>query len=175
MEEGKTRLKDGREVLLRLLRHGDKSALLKMVYDLSPDALRWSNPPYDEAKIDRWMSGVENGLSIAAISEERLVGISAIYQFTRPREQGIGNMMIYIHQDFHGVGLGTTMTENLLNLAKMKNLHRVGLEVVEDNEAAVTLYKKLGFKIEGVLCDAYFGDDERYHNMLVMGIILLKN
>ncbi|MFW9979354.1 MAG: GNAT family N-acetyltransferase [Candidatus Thorarchaeota archaeon] len=171
MEEQTTRLRNGREVVLRLLRPDDRDSLLSMMSALSNDALRWSNPPYDSAKIDRWMSGAESGLSIVAICEEQLVGISAIYEFTRPREKGIGGMMIYIHQDFHGVGLGTVMTENLLVLAKKKKLHRVGLEVVEDNKSAVALYTKLGFKIEGVLHDAYFGEDGRYHNLLVMGIL----
>lgn len=59
-----------------------------------------------------------------------------------------------------------------LSIAKNQGYHRIGLHVVEDNIAAVNLYKKLGFIIEGVLKDAYFGADEEYHNMLVMGKIL---
>ncbi len=175
MEERTIRLKDGREVLLRLLRPDDRDSLLNMMDGLSYDALRWSNPPYDEAKINRWMSSVDSRLSIVAVFEERMVGISAIYQFTRPREKGIGSMMIYLHQDFHGVGLGTAMTEEILMLAKRRGLHRIGLEVVEDNGAAVALYKKRRFEVEGVLRDAYFGEDGEYHNMLVMGILLSEN
>lgn len=84
-------------------------------------------------------------------------------------------MMIYIHQDFHGVGLGTEMISKLLAVARHKGLHRIGLEVVENNEAAVRLYKKFGFEIEGVLKDAYFGTDEKYYNELVMGILFHEN
>lgn len=172
MKRWNTRLRDDREVILRLLMLDDKEQLLSMVTSLSSDALMWSNPPYDKEKINRWMSGTKSGLSIVAVFENKIVGIVAIHQFTRPRERGIGDMMIYIHQDFHGVGLGTVMTENLLVLAKRKGLHKVGLEVVEDNDAAVRLYKKLGFEIEGTKRDAYYGADGKYHNMLVMGILL---
>ncbi len=172
MEELVVRLRDGREIVLRLLRFDDKEPLLKMFASMSENALLWSNPPYDEQKIDRWMSGSKTGLSLVALSADRLVGIAAIYQFLRPREKGIGDMMIYIHQDFHGVGLGTEMTDRLLTLARNKGLHRIGLEVVEENKAAVRLYKKLGFEIEGVRKDAYFGADHKYHNMLVMGVLL---
>ncbi len=175
MKESTFQLKDGREVTLRLLKSEDKDALQGMMADLSREALRWSSPPYDEVKISRWMSGAESGLSIVAVFEGRMVGISAIYQFVRPREIGIGSMMIYIHQDFHGVGLGTAMTDEILMLAKDRGLHRIGLEVVEDNAAAVALYKREGFKVEGILRDAYFGEGGRYHNMLVMGIILSEN
>ncbi|MHA2191353.1 MAG: N-acetyltransferase family protein [Candidatus Thorarchaeota archaeon] len=171
MEEQSIKVKDGREVTLRLLLSDDKEQLLDMFTNMSEEALMWSNPPYDEDKINRWMSGVGTGLSLVAVFESRIIGVSAVYQFPRPREKGLGGMMIYILQDFHGVGLGTAMTENLLTLAKNKGLHRIGLEVVEDNEAAVRLYKKLGFEIEGVLKDAYYGSDGKYHNLFAMGIL----
>lgn len=44
--------------------------------------------------------------------------------------------------------------------------------MVEDNDAAVRLYKRFGFKIEGTMKDAYYGTDEKYHNMLVMGLLI---
>ncbi len=171
MEKWKARLRDGREVTLRLLKHEDKEQLFGMFTRLSEDALMWSNPPYDEEKISRWMRGAETGLSIVAVFDNNIVGIAAVHEYTRPREKGTGGMVIYIHQDFHGGGLGTTMTKDLLPIAAKKGLHRIGLWVIEDNKAAVGLYKKLGFKIEGVLQDAYFGADGKYHNMLVMGIL----
>ncbi len=173
MSSWNVKLKDDREVMFRFLMMEDKDALMDMVSSLSEEALRWSSPPYDEAKVIRWMSGVGTDLSLVAIYEKRLVGITAIHhRISRPRERGIGGMMIYIHQDFHGVGLGTAMTERLLSLAKSKGLHRIGLEVVEDNLAAVALYKKMGFEIEGTLRDAYFGVNQKYCNVLVMGKIL---
>ncbi len=175
MEEKNVRLKDGRTVVLRSLRSDDKQRLLGMFATMSENALLWSNPPYDKQKIDRWMSGSESGLSIVAQSEDGLVGISAIYQFPKPRQKGVSEMMIYIHQDFQGVGLGSEMTDVLITLAKSMGIHRIGLEVVEDNKSAVGLYKKFGFEIEGVLKDAYFGADEKYHNLLVMGIVFPEN
>ncbi|MFW9833159.1 MAG: GNAT family N-acetyltransferase [Candidatus Thorarchaeota archaeon] len=171
MEELDVQLADGREVVLRLLRSDDKELLMEMFASMSENALFWSNPPYDEPKIDRWMTGSKTGLSLVALSTDRLVGITAVYQDPRPRLRRVGGMMIYIHQDFHGVGLGTEMTNHLLTLARNKDLHRISLDVVEDNKAAVKLYKKLGFEIEGVMRDAYFGADNKYHNLLVMGIL----
>jgi len=118
------------------------------------------------------MTGVGKGLSLVAVHDGRIVGIAGIHTPSLPRMRGIGDMMIYLHQDFHGAGLGTAMTEKLLALAKNKGLHRVGLEVVEDNRAAVHLYEKCGFTIEGISVDAYYGADGKYHNMLVMGKVV---
>ncbi|MFW9843099.1 MAG: GNAT family N-acetyltransferase [Candidatus Thorarchaeota archaeon] len=175
MEEIVVRLGNNREIILRRLRPDDKRLLLDMFANMSEDALLWSNPPYDEEKIDRWIGSSENGISIVAISKDRLVGIAAVYQLLRQRQNGIGGMMIYLHQDFHGIGLGTEMTDQLLSFARDKGLHRIGLEVVEENEAAVRLYQKCGFEIEGVMRDAYFGTDNKYHNLLVMGMLFSDN
>jgi RimJ/RimL family protein N-acetyltransferase len=51
-------------------------------------------------------------------------------------------------------------------------MHRISLHVIADNEIAVHLYEKFGFKVEGVLRDSYYGEDERYHYELVMGLVL---
>jgi len=172
MRTWKIGLKDNRSVLIQPLSADDKQRLLSFVNALSEEAILWGNPPYDEAKIDRWMSGVGKGLSLVAIDNDKIVGIAGIHAPSLPRAKGIGDMMIYLHQDFHGAGLGTAMTEKLLALAKNKGLHRVGLEVVEDNKAAVHIYEKCEFTIEGISVDAYYGADGKYHNMLVMGKIV---
>jgi len=54
-----------------------------------------------------------------------------------------------------------------------EGLHRIGLNVVADNKRARgPPVSKMGFKIEGVMKDAYFGEDGKYHDMLIMGLLL---
>jgi RimJ/RimL family protein N-acetyltransferase len=107
-----------------------------------------------------------------AVYDNEIIGYSAIFKFTHPRRLGVAHMGIYLHQDYHGVGLGSAMTKHGLDLAKNQQLHRLSLEVVEDNKIAVSLYKKFGFKVEGKLIDAYLGSDGEYYDILVMGKIL---
>jgi ribosomal protein S18 acetylase RimI-like enzyme len=64
------------------------------------------------------------------------------------------------------------MPSELLRRVKSERMHRISLEVVADNECAVHLYKKLGFKVEGVLKDAYYGEDGNYQDELAMALIL---
>lgn len=175
MESRKVRLKDDREIALRLLQLDDRDRLLGLFSTMSEKALEWGMPPYTKETIDRWMSNFERLIPLVAVYDEQIVGYVAIYKHMHPRERGVGDMGIYLHQDFHSVGLGTKMTELVLSIAKSQKLHRIGIHVVKDNKAAVALYKKIGFKVEGNLADAYFGADEKYHNMLVMGILLPKN
>ncbi len=172
MGSWKVRLKDSREIPLRLLTLDDRNSLVSFFTSLSDAATEYGMPPYTEDIIDRWMSNHDRLIPLVAVYEERIIGYTAIFKNTHPRRTGGGNMGIYLHQDFHGLGLGTAMTEIALSMAVEQGLHRISLEVVEDNLAGVALYKKMGFRIEGKLVDGYFGADGKYHNMLVMGKIL---
>jgi putative acetyltransferase len=175
MDNHRVELKDGRVVTLRLLETSDTDKLLDMFSKMSDKALEWGMPPYTRETIDRWVSNIERLIPLVAVFNEKIVGYAAVFKHTHSRERGVSDMGIYLHQDFHGVGLGTAMTETILSIAKQEGLHRIGLHVVEDNVAAVKLYKKLGFVIEGTIRDAYYGADGKYHNMLVMGIVFHEN
>lgn len=170
----KTKLKDGREVVIRFLTLEDKEKLVEMFACMSEDALRWGMPPYTREVIERWMKSIENLIPLVAEYNNRIVGYASIFRHPHPRRKGTGNLIIYLHQDFHKVGLGTTMLKYLLELAREEGMHRIGLHVIADNKAAIRLYEKFGFKVEGIMKDSYFGADGKYHDELVMGVILNK-
>jgi RimJ/RimL family protein N-acetyltransferase len=46
------------------------------------------------------------------------------------------------------------------------------MHVVADNNPAIHLYEKFGFNVEGIMSDSYFGDDGRYHDEIVIGLVL---
>jgi RimJ/RimL family protein N-acetyltransferase len=175
MESQKVELKDGREMTLRLLKLEDRDRLLHLFSTMSDKALEWGMPPYTEETIDRWISNIERLIPLIAVYQDQIVGYATIFKHIHPRERGVADLGIYLHQDFQSVGLGTIMSEMILTVAEEQGLHRIGLHVVEDNTAAMKLYKKLGFKVEGTLVDAYYGADEKYHNMLVMGVVFQRN
>jgi RimJ/RimL family protein N-acetyltransferase len=175
MESQKVELKDGREMTLRLLKLEDRDRLLHLFSTMSDKALEWGMPPYTEETIDRWISNIERLIPLIAVYQDQIVGYATIFKHIHPRERGVADLGIYLHQDFQSVGLGTIMSEMIIAVAEEQGLHRIGLHVVEDNTAAMKLYKKLGFKVEGTLVDAYYGADEKYHNMLVMGVVFQRN
>jgi len=166
------RLKDGRTVVLRDFRIEDKEKLVEMYESLSNDALRWALPPYTRQLIERWLNNVPNLIIQVALHDDRIIGHAQILKFRHPRRRGTGDLLIYLHQDIHNVGLGTAMLTKLLKQARKEELHKLNLYVIAENEQAIRLYEKFGFKIEGVKKEAYLGEDRRYHDELVMGLIL---
>ena len=169
---GKIKLRDGRYVVLREFRIEDKDRLIKMYASLSNEALRWGLPPYTQERIERWLGNLQNLIAVVALEGDRIVGHAQISKFAHPRRRGVADVLIYLHQDFHGVRLGSAMLMRLLELARRDGLHKLNLDVIAENKTAIHLYKKFGFKVEGVKKKSYLGEDGRYHDELVMGLIL---
>ena len=68
----------------------------------------------------------------------------------RPRVRHVGSIGMAVRDDWQGKGVGTALMEAALDLAdNWLNLMRIELRVYVDNPAAVALYKKFGFEIEG--------------------------
>ncbi|WP_026691070.1 GNAT family N-acetyltransferase [Alteribacter aurantiacus] len=58
-------------------------------------------------------------------------------------------LVIGVHQDYQGRGVGTALFREVEAWAKDSNIKRLDLTAVTENEAGVSLYKKSGFTIEG--------------------------
>lgn len=165
-------LRDGREVIIRFLNPEDRDGLFRMFSSMSEKALEWSMAPYTMENVQQRINNLPTLIALVAEYQEEIVGWASIYKSSHPRRKGLGDLGIYLHQDFHNVGLGTAMTERLLQLAKNEKMHRIELTVVGENKIALRLYEKFGFQIEGVSKDAFFGFDGKYHDMVHMGLIL---
>jgi len=74
-EQVKTvQLENGQAGQIRTYIPGDFEKLVSFYASLSPETLRWSLPPYDRPKIQRWTSNLENSIMLLAISQDRIVG-----------------------------------------------------------------------------------------------------
>jgi len=77
--------------------------------------------------------------------QEKIIGLGCFWAILEEAHLTI----LAIHPDFQGQGLGKLLLSNLLELAQKRGLERATLEVGENNEKALNLYQKFGFKIAG--------------------------
>ncbi len=166
------KLKDGRAVSIHSFESDDLEGLVAMFQGLSEEALQFGLPPYDRPRLERWASNLERNILFIALDGRRVVGVATIVGSALSGLKGIGTFITYVHQDYQNQGLGTQLTVSILEEARKKSFHRVSLEVVADNAAAIRAYEKAGFVREGRMKDAHFGGDRKYHDNLTMGIIL---
>ena len=67
---------------------------------------------------------------------------------------------IAVHPEFRGSGIGSALMESLINLAEDAGIRDLTLEVRKSDIAAQALYRKYGFKDEGIRKGYYADNNE---------------
>jgi len=170
---GEFELKNGAVISTRAFKRDDFESLVVFFEGLHGESMRFSIPHYyDRARLETLTSDLERNIILLALHDDRIVGVAAIFGSSLLWLRGIGDFMTYVDQDYQNQGLGTHLTRLILEEARSKGYHRVSLEVVAENVAGIKAYEKGGFVVEGRMKDWHFGEDESYHDVLIMGIIL---
>jgi putative acetyltransferase len=87
---------------------------------------------------------------------------------TSPRRKHAASIGMSVHDDWHDRGVGSALMRVALDIAdNWHNYLRLELTVYTDNAAALALYRKFGFVIEGTL-EAYAFRDGRYVDAYTM-------
>jgi putative acetyltransferase len=122
--------------------------------------------PETEARIKEPRPGLHR---YVAVVEDKVVGEISIYQSDRPRLAHAAGLGMMVDPNYWGMSIGTQLMDAILDLAdNWLNLKRVELEVNTDNPAAVRLYEKAGFVIEGTRRFHTYGDG-RWADSYFMG------
>lgn len=105
-----------------------------------------------------------------AVSEGNIVGWCDITSLHRPVFTHSGTLGIGVLASYRGQGIGEALLCTALNQAKSIGLTRIELIVREKNKPAITLYKKLGFVVEGLHRNAVRIRTE-YENHISMALL----
>ena len=105
--------------------------------------------------------GQDDFVLVASIAGE-VVGNLGLHASKSARRRHVGALGMSVRDDRHRQGVGTALMKAAIELADgWLNYQRLELFVYTDNLAALSLYRKFGFAIEGT-CRAYAFRDGRY-------------
>ncbi len=155
---------------IRRTEPGDYEAL-RHVYE-GPEVVRGTlQQPFPSFELwrKRLAEPPEGMFSLVACAEDEIVGQLGLQTFpSYPRRRHVGRLGMAVRDDWQRKGVGTALMRAAIDLAdNWLNLRRLELELFVDNVAALRLYEKLGFKIEGTLVDYAFRDG-RYTDTYMM-------
>ena len=111
-------------------------------------------------------------LFIIALDNEKVVGSLTFIGNSRKKVRHTGEFGISVLKEYRRKGIATRMIECMMEWAKRKGIEKIHLKVIEDNLAAISLYRKLGFEFEGRQEKAIKLGDGVYKDVLLMGIWL---
>jgi RimJ/RimL family protein N-acetyltransferase len=117
-----------------------------------------------------------NGESVLFLATENSELIGTIH-LTQIERQELGHAVflgLNVKKTFRGKGIGTVLLLHGMDWAKEKPaIERIELEVLANNQHAISMYEKVGFVKEGVKKSAVKKGSE-YIDIIIMGIILRK-
>lgn len=89
----------------------------------------------------------EKNIFLVAFKDGELVGTAQYSTLTKKRMAHRGGIGISIQKSAWGIGIGSMLMERLLDFAKdTAQVEIISLEVRSDNQQAINLYNKFGFK-----------------------------
>ncbi|HFR3538642.1 GNAT family N-acetyltransferase [Streptococcus iners] len=120
-------------------------------------------------------AGIENPSELCLLAKvgSEVIGAISVKSSKQFRISHIGNIFIAIKKDYWGHGLGTILLDEVIEWAQeMDLLKRLELTVQVRNQAAVHLYQKMGFVIEGTQVRGARTDEGEWLDLYYMGRLI---
>ncbi|HUP49226.1 MAG TPA: GNAT family N-acetyltransferase [Thermoanaerobaculia bacterium] len=142
-------LRDGRRVLIRPFTANDTEALYEFFHRLPVEYKRfaWDNVD-NRALIESWGRQIDYAkvFPLLALDGTRIVADATLHRLGGPLRL-VGRIKWMIDPAFRGVGLGTILVKELVNIARERGLRHVNSMLISDLEAdAVKTLEGLGFR-----------------------------
>jgi putative acetyltransferase len=130
---------------------------------------RWlaTEPPADVAELEqKFRASVEWDGHFIFLLEDEGEPIGSLGMHPSAAE-GVLSMGMWVLPEWRGRGGGRMLLEAALE-ARPPHVHKIELEAFTDNEAAIHLYRTLGFEQEGLRRDHYRRRDGSLRSALIM-------
>ncbi len=126
---------------------------MKRIHDIETEVF---SAPYDIVLFWIYMDAVNAVFNVA-----ECLGIVIGY-YILLIEDGIGHLIsIAIHRRYWGLGIGASLLDHAIRVARRRGVHGLFLEVRTSNTRAINLYMSRGFRIISRL-PRYYGDEDAY-------------
>ncbi len=143
-------LRDGARVLLRPLTKDDRQGLLGLFLPVSKDELRFMRHNVtDPDVVNEWIDDLDYDkvFPLIAIVGDRIVGEATLH-FQQGSARHRGEVRIFLAKDFRRRGLGTKLTQAIIDLAKRRSLYLLEVQTVRELSNDIKAMEKVGFEVK---------------------------
>ena len=150
----KVNLAKGKKALFRVIKPEDESEWIELFKSLSAETKRYRFfHPIKEITREMLIRychidySREIAIAVEMIegNKKKIVGVGRIII---EHERDIAEFAIAVTDKWQNLGLGTKLTEYMIEIAKIKKLKKMFVEILPDNYKMIHLSKKFGFKIK---------------------------
>ena len=145
----------GRTFTIRRLREDDLDALLAFGAALAKDDWLYLDVDLQTpATITRLVNAVEasNWRQVVAVDGTTIVGYANVRQLPGWKKH-VGDIALVVRADCRHGGVGAALARAVIGAAGELGVSKLILEIVEEQLAGRLIFKRLGFRLEGLLED----------------------
>lgn len=169
-------LKNGQACILRNPNCKDAKAILHHLYLTSGETenmLRYSDEiTMTEPEEETYLSDIEassDAIMISAVIDGKIVanaGFNPVSKLEKCRHRA--EFGISVQKEYWGCGIGSRIMTAIIETARQAGYEQIELDVLTDNERAIALYKKFGFRIFGMNEKAFHCRNGKYQALYLM-------
>ena len=174
----KLTLKNGRDYSIREIELKDAEPMLSFLESVAAESDNLTFGPgefrpsvKEEEEFIKSCREKGNCCAFVAASEGRIIGNLSFRGGERSRTSHAGEFGVSVLKEFWGNGIATALMNRMLDWAATAPVTKINLKVKDDNDAAIDLYRKLGFEVEGRLTRD-FRINGKYYDSVLMGKII---
>jgi len=169
------RVPDGRRFVVRLTRSDDAAEIVRLRDAVAAEGPYIAALPGEGSAAQEALAlsalVAEGGLSLSLDVDGVLCGHVMVRRRRGSHYAHTGEVAIIVHNSARGVGLGRLLMEMAVAWARATGLAKLSLGVFPSNDAAVSLYRSVGFVEEGVArAEVRMQDGD--HDLMLMGLLL---
>jgi L-amino acid N-acyltransferase YncA len=142
-------LDDGMTITLRPLLKTDEAALVEYFGSLPPeDRLCLKEDVTNPAVIENWIYDLDYDtiLPLVALHDDRIVGDATLHFNPIGWTRHQAELRLTTSTQYRVRGLGTTLLQNLIDIATRLGLEQISIEIPPRLDKAFYLFEKMGFK-----------------------------
>ncbi|KOA19418.1 spermidine N(1)-acetyltransferase [Clostridium homopropionicum DSM 5847] len=173
------KMKNIENIIVREAIIGDAEELNKLLETVTTETEHFGYEP-DEFNISvetqehtiNMYSMTDNAVLLVALLNDKIVGSLSFRAGGTNKLRHSGEFGVQVLKEYWGLGIGKKLIKHLIRWAKEnKIIKKINLRVRIDNTSARHLYKKLGFKQEGILRKEFMSNG-KFYDLIYMGLVL---
>jgi RimJ/RimL family protein N-acetyltransferase len=164
-------LRNGARLVFRPMERDDVDRLWEFFRRIPPEEKMFFRQDVSRREVvQHWADTLDYGLvlPILALEGGRVVGDATLHRQRTGWKQRVGVVRVQVAPEYRHLGLGTAMIRELRHLGEKAALRYLMAEILEEQEAAVRAFEKLGFQRAAV--HRNFANDQKghLHNLVVL-------
>ncbi len=173
-------LSKGKEVLIRLLNGQDRLGLIKFFQQVPSEDVQFCKQDVKSPMvIDAWTNqgNGHNPLILVAldIATNQVVATLTLIKGQQAAKTVGDIQQILVAWPFQGLGLGSLILDELIELAVKVNLHWLKVEIVTEMKGIIKAFKSKGFEMKTTLDDYFIDSKGTMFDVALMLRSLSKN